>query len=109
MLLEATVDRAVITADPEDLAFVTLRLVDEDGVLHVTRDREGEVQVEGPAVLQALGSANPATEEGFSGTRSTTFEGRALAIVRPRGAGRAVCGPRRRDARGSSSKWMPAA
>ena len=88
VLVEATVDRASITADPEDLAFVTLRLVDENGVPHITQDREIEVEIEGPAVLQALGSANPATEEGFCGTSCTTFDGRALAIVRPTGPGR---------------------
>jgi beta-galactosidase len=88
VLLEATVDRAVITADPEDLAFVTLRLVDEDGVLHVARDCTVTVEVDGPAVLQALGSANPATEEGFTGPSCTTFDGRALAVVRPTGPGR---------------------
>jgi beta-galactosidase len=88
VLLEATVDRDAISADPEDLAFVTLELVDEDGVLHVGRDRAVAVEVDGPAVLQALGSANPATEEGFTGSSCTTFDGRALAVVRPTGAGR---------------------
>ena len=39
-------------------------------------------------MLQALGSANPATEEGFTGPSCTTFDGRALAIVRPTGEGR---------------------
>jgi hypothetical protein len=39
-------------------------------------------------VLQALGSANPATAEGFGEAACTTFEGRALAVVRPTGAGR---------------------
>jgi beta-galactosidase len=90
VLLEAAADRAVIGADPEDLAFVTLQLVDYDGVLHVARDRKIGVQVEGPGVLQALGSANPATEEGFTATSCTTFGGRALAIVRPTGPGRIV-------------------
>jgi beta-galactosidase len=88
VVLEATADRAVITADPEDLAFVTLQLVDEDGVLHVAGDRRIAVQVDGPGVLQALGSANPATEEGFTGSSCTTFDGRALAVVRPTGPGR---------------------
>jgi beta-galactosidase len=88
VLLQAAVDRAVIAADPQDLAFVTLQLVDEDGVLHVTRDRPVAVEVDGPGVLQALGSADPATEEGFTGTSCTTFGGRALAIVRPTGGGR---------------------
>ena len=45
------------------------------------------MQVEGPGVLQALGSANPATGEGFTGTSCTTFDGRALAVVRPTGEG----------------------
>ena len=60
---------------------------------HVPRDRRIDVQVDGPGVLQALGSANPATEEGFAGTSCTTFDGRALAIVRPTGAGR-ITAPR---------------
>ena len=64
----APIDRPVIAANPEDLAFVTLSLVDGDGTLHVLHDRRIDVQVEGPGVLQALGSANPATEEGFVGT-----------------------------------------
>jgi beta-galactosidase len=90
VVLAATVDRADIAADPEDLAFVTLSLVDDDGVLHVSRDRAVEVLVEGAGVLQGLGSANPATEEAFTATSCTTFEGRALAVVRPTGPGRIV-------------------
>ena len=67
---------------------MTLCLVDDHGVLHVARDRWIEVQVDGPGVLQGLGSANPASEESFTGTGCTTFGGRALAIVRPAGEGR---------------------
>ena len=88
VLLDADVDRPVIAAHPGDLAFVALKLVDGDGIAHVLRDRRVDVQVNGPGVLQALGSANPATEEGFAGTSCTTFDGRALAIVRPTGPGR---------------------
>ena len=88
MVLQADLDRSVIAAQPGDLAFVTLSLVDGDGTLHVVRDRRVEVQIDGPGVLQALGSANPKTEEGFAGTSCTTFDGRALAIVRPTGEGR---------------------
>lgn len=87
VLLRAEVDRAVIAADPQDLAFVSLSLVDADGALHVSCDRKVGVEVDGPGVLQALGSANPATEEACNGTSCTTFDGRALAIVRPIGPG----------------------
>jgi hypothetical protein len=45
------------------------------------------VTVDGAGVLQALGSADPATEETFAGPSRTTFDGRALAVVRPAGTG----------------------
>ena len=87
MVLHLDVDRSIIAADSEDLAFVTFALVDNEGTLHIGCDRQIDVQVDGPGVLQALGSANPATEEGSTGTSCTTFDGRALAIVRPTGEG----------------------
>ncbi|GAA5088072.1 hypothetical protein GCM10025760_10040 [Microbacterium yannicii] len=42
----------------------------------------------GPDDLVALGSARPATEARFDSTSCTTFDGRALAFVRPTGEGR---------------------
>ena len=50
-------------------------------------DREVTVSVEGPGVLQGFGSAAPATEESYLDDVHTTFDGRALAVVRPTGAG----------------------
>ena len=88
IVLQAEADRSVIAAHSGDLAFVTLELVDAEGALHTARDRRIDVQVDGAGVLQALGSANPATDEGFTGTSCTTFDARALAVVRPTGQGR---------------------
>jgi len=85
--LEVRADRVEIAAVPHDLAYVTVTLVDGDGVLHRARDRRVEVRVNGPAVLQALGSANPCTAEGFGESSCTTFDGRALAVIRPTGPG----------------------
>ena len=79
--------------------------------LHVARDRRVEVQVDGPGVLQALGSANPRERRGVSpARRCTTFDGRALAVVRPTGEGRITAdAPRRRGASHSRSRSMPGA
>jgi len=88
VLLEATVDRPVIGAHPGDLAFVDLTLVDGQGSLHSSADRLIHVEVGGTGVLQALGSANPASAEGFTSASRTTFDGRALAVIRPTGEGR---------------------
>ena len=50
-------------------------------------DRKVEVEVDGPAVLHGLASARPSTEEPYTGSSVTTYDGRALAVVRPTGAG----------------------
>jgi len=85
--LVARADRAEIAADPADLAFVELGLEDGAGTLCTTKECLVTVEVDGPAVLQGLASANPCTEEPFTDAQHTTFDGRALAVIRPTGAG----------------------
>ena len=85
--LDVRADRTEIRADDTDLGFVEIALVDEAGRLHHTEDRAVTVEVDGPAVLQGLGSANPRTEETFGATTHDTFQGRALAVVRPTAPG----------------------
>ncbi|MDX3798262.1 glycoside hydrolase family 2 TIM barrel-domain containing protein [Streptomyces sp. AK04-3B] len=80
-------DRRSLTADHYDLAHVTIELRDDDGNLVHDDDRVVEVQVTGCGVLQGLGSARPVTEERFDAARRTTFDGRALAVVRPTSPG----------------------
>jgi beta-galactosidase len=73
---------AALTADGADLAFLTIRLADEAGILHPLADREVTVRVEGAGALLGFGSANPLTEERFTDEVHTTYQGRALAVVR---------------------------
>ena len=90
VLLGVRADRPRIGARPGDLAFVDLTLVDDRGALYSSADRPVRVEVEGPGVLHALGSANPTGQEGFAGPTCTTFDGRALAVVRPTGEGKII-------------------
>ena len=85
--LDVQVDRELIDANDRDLAYVDIMLVDGQGNLHNSEDRAVTVAVEGPAVLQGLGSGNPCTEETFGSATHDTFNGRALAVIRPTGAG----------------------
>ncbi|MEU4226996.1 glycoside hydrolase family 2 TIM barrel-domain containing protein [Nonomuraea sp. NPDC026600] len=84
--LSAVTDRSVVRADTSDLAFVDILLVDGAGN-PFTMDRDVTVEVDGPGILMGLGSANPATEEGFGASTWRTFDGRALAVIRPTGPG----------------------
>jgi beta-galactosidase len=85
--LGVQVDRAEIRADDHDLAFVTIELTDATGNVHTTLDRPVLVAIDGAGVLQGLGSARPCTEETFRDATATTFDGRALAVVRPTARG----------------------
>jgi hypothetical protein len=85
--LAATADRNQIGADGTDLAYVDLTLQDADGTVVLGADRQVTVRVDGPAVLAGFGSAAPATVESYLDDVHTTFDGRALAVIRPTGPG----------------------
>ena len=85
------VARAEEEAVPQDgLAFIGITLEDGAGIVPTDADRLVTVEVEGPAVLAGLGTGRARTEEPFAGPSVTTYDGRALAIVRPTGAGEIV-------------------
>jgi beta-galactosidase len=86
--LTAEADRPVITAGGGDLAFIDLLLQDANGTTHPMSDRLVRVEVSGDGVLAGLGSAVPQTEERFGDTERRTYEGRALAVLRPTGEGK---------------------
>jgi len=88
VVLDARADREEISADGSDLSFIALTLVDTEGSVHTTLDRRVAIEIDGPGVLQGLCSANPTTEERFTAASCTTFDGRALAVIRPTAAGR---------------------
>ena len=80
-------DRTAISSSTVDAAFIEVQLVDEVGEVYRGVDRSVTVTVKGPGTLQALGSANPRSDEAFTAATCTTFDGRALAVVRAGGVG----------------------
>ncbi len=90
-------DRSVITNDRNDLAYVTVELVDPNGNRVPMAQNKVRFQVEGNAELIAVGNANPREPKSFQSDSCNAFLGRCLAILRPTGKpGRvtltAVCG-----------------
>ena len=72
----------VLQADGADLAYVPIELTDDVGTVRPLADREVTVVVAGAGDLLGFGSAQPITDEAFSGGRHSTYLGRALAVVR---------------------------
>ncbi|MFJ9248533.1 glycoside hydrolase family 2 TIM barrel-domain containing protein [Streptomyces sp. NPDC101776] len=86
--LLAEADRPVVTAKGGDLAYVSLTLTDPVGTPNTAADRPVRLEVTGAGVLLGFGSADPASAERFDATERRTYEGRALAVLRPTGPGK---------------------
>lgn len=77
-----TADHETLRPNGQDLCYVDIQLVGEDGILKSTVDTPVTVTVEGNATLQGLGSARPNTEQSFLENTYTTYYGKMLAVVR---------------------------
>jgi beta-galactosidase len=86
--LKAEADRSQIVADDHDLAFVSISFVDNEGILKPLSERKVTVTVGGAGFLLGFGSAKPKTEESYTDHEHTTYNGRALAVIRPTGEGK---------------------
>lgn len=86
--IRAIPDRTEITASETDLCYVDISICDEDGIVDNMADCMLSASVSGNGELIAFGSANPKTEETFHCGRYTSFDGKAMAILRPTSAGR---------------------
>lgn len=80
--LRLTGDRKQMTANAQDLTFVTVEIVDEQGRRVPMACCKAKATVSGPASLAAFGSANPMTEENYSAGCFTSYDGCLQAIVR---------------------------
>jgi beta-galactosidase len=79
-----SVDRAQFRANGEDLAYVTVELVDASGtpVYSSSSDRQVRVKVSGAGVLAGLGNGDPRDASSFQSGRRKSFHGRAVAAIR---------------------------
>jgi len=99
--LRLKADRQSIRSDRNDLAYVTLEVLDETG--HALPDADVPVAftIRGPGVLAAVGTANPKDMRSFRRHTPKTFHGKCLAIIRPTGSAGSVTV--RADAQGLAS------
>ncbi len=80
--LRLTADRRVISADGQDLAFVTVEVLDAKGNLCPEAAIPCEISVSGRAQFLAAASADLKDTEPYTSTHVTTWKGRALIVVR---------------------------
>lgn len=76
-------DRNEIKANRNDLAYVTLEVLDKDGNLVPNADVKVKLSVSGDGELLASGNAAPNDMESFRNPLVKVYNGRCLAILRP--------------------------
>jgi beta-galactosidase len=79
--LELTVDRPSITSGARDVASVTARAMDADGVFVPLADNQVTFEVSGPGKLIGVDNGDPESHASYQGGTRLLFNGMALALV----------------------------
>jgi len=80
--LELTADRSTIQADGLDLSFVTVRVLDKNGLPAPTAKDSIRFSVDGPGEIVATDNGDPTSFVPFQSPEREAFNGLALVIVR---------------------------
>ena len=80
--LTVSPERKTLKADGEDLVFCLIHFADETGQNDLFTGHRIEVSVQGAGILEALGSANPCSEERYDEPLSDSYDGLCLAVIR---------------------------
>jgi beta-galactosidase len=83
--IRLTADRSAIRADRNDLSYVTVEIVDQNGNVVPAASIPVRFTISGAGELAATGSSAPNDASSFHVPLRKTYEGRALAILRPAG------------------------
>ncbi len=80
--LESAVDREIVEADGKDLAFITVKITDKDGLMVPRTNNLIEFSLEGPGEIVATDNGDPTNMVSFASKQREAFNGLCLAIVR---------------------------
>lgn len=80
--LRLTADKSALKADNQDLAYITLEVVDRQGRVVPNASNRVSFSANGRGTIEATGSANLNDTEGYFRTDRNTWKGRAGAVVK---------------------------
>jgi beta-galactosidase len=80
--IELVADRTSIQSDNDDVAFVTVRVVDKNGLLVPREKSLVKLEIEGPGKCIAVDNGDPSRLEPFFAQECRVFNGLALAVLK---------------------------
>ena len=81
-LIKLTPETTNLRANGQDLCFLNIDLIGENGITKSSVDQDLKIEISGPATLQGYGSARPNIEKSFCDDTFKTFYGKSLAVIR---------------------------
>jgi beta-galactosidase len=80
--LKLTADRTILSADGQDLAFVTVEAIDDKGRLQMNSEQRVRFTVDGAGTIAAVGNGDGKALDSYFGKEFGLFHGRALVVLR---------------------------
>ncbi|HSO87481.1 MAG TPA: glycoside hydrolase family 2 TIM barrel-domain containing protein [Draconibacterium sp.] len=80
--IRLTADRSIINADGHDISYVTVEIVDKNGIKHPKAENLVTFEIEGPGEIIAVGNANPLSLESFQQPQRKAWQGKCLVIIK---------------------------
>jgi len=81
-LIRLSADRKVISADNQDLSYVTVELVDKKGNLNPNAENLVHFEIEGTGTIAGVGNANPVSVESYQLPQRKAWQGKCLVIIK---------------------------
>lgn len=80
--IQMAADRVKISANGQDLSFVTVELKDASGLRNPKAENTISFSIDGPGSIVAVGNANPVSLESYQIPQRKAWHGRCLVIVK---------------------------
>ena len=75
-------DRTKISADGQDLSFVTIEITDKDGIVQPNAQNQLQFDISGQGVIAGVDNANLKDIDQYVGNTRKAWNGRALVVIR---------------------------
>ena len=80
--IKLSTDKKVIKADNQGLSYITVELVDKNGIRNPNAENLVHFEIEGPGTIAGVGNANPESIESYQLPKRKAWHGRCLVIIK---------------------------
>jgi beta-galactosidase len=80
--IKLSADRIKITANGQDLSYITVGLTDREGIINPKAENVVSYEISGPGSLAGIGNANPTSLESFQLPKRTAWRGKCMIVIK---------------------------